>query len=133
MFNTERAISQSAIKSLVTSYNYEWNGMYTMYKLLNLWFYKSTENCKFVKIRGYYVSIDNRTGSFIYWNADFVYDTCSNTYTYVLGSGNTANPSIDYNGLSKEEEKKLKVYFYNPMAYPMNDILNGLVQIYSDL
>jgi HAMP domain-containing protein len=56
----------------------------------------------------------------------FIYDVCSNTYTYILGSGNYASSSDD--GLTVKQFKKLKIYFCNPRAYPINVIINNTVQ-----
>ncbi len=125
MFNLERATSPCALKTLTDSYNLAWKGNYTMYKLINLWYYRCTKNDKCVRARGYYAYI--RNGVIGYWNADFIYNVKKNRYIYVLGSGNYAD--CVYNGLTKEESAKLKIYFYNPNAEPEFFVYNKLVQI----
>ncbi len=125
MFNLERATNPYALKTLTESYNLAWKGKYSMYKLINLWYYRCTKNDKRVRVRAYYAYLDH--GVINYWNADFVYCVKKNRYVYVLGSGNYAN-SV-YNGLSKEESSKLKIYFYNPNAQAEFFVFNKLVQI----
>lgn len=95
-----------------------------------MWAEKKTIGCKKVNVRAYY-AYQKTDGSIGYWNAKFVYDQCTNTYTYELGSGNYASSSND--GLTVKQFKKLKIYFCNPRAYPINEILNNTVQFSIDL
>ena len=126
MFNLERATNSKALESLVNSYNNQWEGKYSMYKLLNLWFYKCTDNDNKVVVRGYYAYTD-KNGSIKYWNAYFVYNIKKNRYCYKLGSGNYADDS--YNGLTCSQLKKLTIYYYNPTISPENFYLEKVSQL----
>lgn len=125
MFDLERATNQKALSSLIESYNYGWKGQYTMYKLINLWFYKKTADSKKVIVRGYYAYYFPN-GQILYWNAYFVYNVKKNKYCYVIGSGNYADDS--WNGLSDCDLKKLRIYYYNPDITPNNYYLEKLAQ-----
>ncbi len=125
MFDAQKAISPCALQSLIDSYNLQWNGVFSMYSLITLWITKKSQDCKKVNIRAYY-AYQRKDGSIGYWNGKFIYNTCKNTYKYILGSGSYASAS--YNGLTVKQENKLKAYFYNPKAYPLNFIFNNIVQ-----
>ncbi len=125
MFNPQTATNYYALNSLINSYNIQWNGLYSMYTIINMWVEKKTIGCKKINVRAYY-AYQRTDGSIGYWNGKFIYDICSNTYTYILGSGNYASSSDD--GLVVKQFKKLKIYFYNPRAYSINMILNNTVQ-----
>jgi hypothetical protein len=125
MFNPQTATNYYALNSLINSYNIQWNGLYSMYTIINMWATKKTIGCNKVNTRAYY-AYQKTDGSIGYWNGEFIYDVCSNTYTYILGSGNYASSSDD--GITVKQFKKLKIYFCNPRAYPINQILNNTVQ-----
>ncbi len=129
MFDSQKAINQCALQSLIDSYNNQWAGEYTIYTIINLWITKESQDCKIVKVKAYY-SYQTKSGDIQYWNADFIYNTCTNEYKYILGSGNYA--SSTYNGLTVQQQNKLKAYFYNPNAHPLNIIFNGIVQFTID-
>jgi hypothetical protein len=125
MLNPQFATNYHALQSLSNSYNIQWNGLYSMYALINLWAEKKTIGCKKIKIRAYY-AYQRQNGTIGYWNGKFIYDVCSNSYTYILGSGNYASASDD--GLRIKKLKKLVLYFYNPKVFSLDTIKNNLVQ-----
>ena len=125
MFNLERATNSKALETLSNSYNLGWKGNYTMYKLINLWFYKCRKNKNKVIVRGYYAYLTS-TGSIGYWNAIFIYNVKKNKYSYVVGSGNYADSS--YNGLKESDLRKLDIYYFNPNIAPVNFVLERLAQ-----
>lgn len=125
MFNLERATNSKALKTLIKSYNQDWQGNYTMTNLINLWYYKCTDDKNKVVVRAYYTYI-SKTGITGYWNAFFIYNIKKNTYTYQIGSGNYADCS--YNGLTREQLKKLTIYYYNPNISANNFVLEKVSQ-----
>ncbi len=125
MFNPQTATNYEAIKSLVESYNTQWNGKYSMYAIINIWALKKTIGYNKVNVRVYY-AYQNQNGTIQYWNADFIHDICKNTYTYILGSGNYASASD--NGLTIKQQNNHQLYFYNPRVYPLDTIKNRIVQ-----
>lgn len=96
-----------------------------MYKLINLWFYKCTDEKNKIIVRGYYTYFD-KFGKIHYWNAFFIYNIKKNKYCYKVGSGNYADDS--YNGLTHEQLSKLTIYYYNPSIGPNNYVLEQLSQ-----
>jgi hypothetical protein len=105
LIQKQKMISPSAISQLKDNYTEEWkkiNNTYNMDKLYELWCDKSTINSKEINCIGYYKFSGNYNG---YWNANFLYDTESNKYKYILGSGTLA--SSHSNGLTQNQLKQL--------------------------
>ncbi len=50
MLNPQFATNYHALQSLSNSYNIQWNGLYSMYALINLWAEKKTIGCKKIKL-----------------------------------------------------------------------------------
>lgn len=109
-FNIIQATSSYSIQQLKDYYYQYWSTYYYISELYNLWYYTNTYNDTIVNGRMYYKRIvTTDPNNVLYWNAYFTYNTQTNIYSYVGGSGNPATSND--NGLNQTQLAQLTLYY----------------------
>ena len=117
---TEISIEANALSSLIEvvinleeikqSYFDFWNTQPTSYyisEIYNIWYYQTIGNKYYYRI--YYQFTQTDDGSIYYWNAQFTFDTTTNTWDYIQASGSSA--TVDNNALpSSDGNTYIEVY-----------------------
>jgi hypothetical protein len=112
MFDVSLATSEESLNQLKEAYFFRWSGKLYIDVLYNLWYYNLTVDSELVSCRGYFSFKDTITDNINYCNSEFVFNTKTKLWSYILGS--CLKATSEFNGNDKVDLLLLTSFYdYN--------------------